>query len=218
MKRKIGLLLCGAGAVDGTDPHEAVLIQTGVLKRGHQLICLALNQAQLQVADHTTTAEVPDEARNQFVESARLVRGKLFALEEISPRILDILIIPGGQGVVKSLLHGFSLEGPRSFAPGLREFLMGVHDHGGMLGFMSLAEFLGTELLGPWPEDRGCFDLAPEEVLLDAEKGRALSPGNLSCANLAQLDAGVNAFLDALILLAEGRLCNGPSEPSISPK
>lgn len=205
MKRKVGLLLCGAGAVDGTDPQEAILLQKAVQDRGHQLICLALDQPQFQVADHTTTLELPTESRGQFEESARLVRGKLFKLEEISPKLLEVLIIPGGQGVLKSLLQAFAGEGRREFAPGLRDFLMAAHSHGTVLGFVSLAEFLGTELLGPWPEDKGCFDLSPEETLLDPEKGRALSPGNLACENLVQLERGMYGLVDALLEMAESR-------------
>jgi len=203
MKKRIGILLAGCGAVDGSDPQETVLIQLAVQESGHEAVCLSLDKPQYQVADHSTTAELPGEKRNQFLESQRLVRGKLHNISDIAPNLLDILIIPGGQGPIKSWLVGFSPGEERRLVPEVELFLKAFRKSGGVLGVLSLSEFVATALDGEWPEERGCLDLAPEEILVDAEKGRALSPGNLAAKDLPQLQSAIQVLLQALLRMAD---------------
>jgi len=166
---------------------------------------MAFDSPQCHVIDHTTTQESPQEQRNQFKESQRLVRGKLHELSAISPKLLDILVIPGGQGPIKNWIHSDSLEDGRRLLPELDSFLRAMRDAGGVLGFLSLSEFIATAFDGDWPQGKGCLDLGPEEVLVDVEKGRVLCPGNLSAENLSQLKRAMAAFLEALLALAMER-------------
>jgi len=149
MKRRIGVLLAGCGAYDGTDPQEAVLSLLAIQSAGHEPVFLSLEGQQLHVVDHTTTREVEGEARQLFLESARLVRGRLYPLNEISPKLLSGLILPGGQGPVKNLCMGFGALEPRQAVPEVGEFLMAAHTSGTVIGAISLAEFLVSTVFGP---------------------------------------------------------------------
>ncbi len=176
-----------------------------IQEAGDEPIALALDRPQFHVVDHLTAQEVQDASRNMMGEASRLVRGKLYPLQEISPKLLDSLIIPGGQGPAKSLLTGFGTSGAREIDPEVDSYLRQVHDAGAPLGASSLAEFVLTDLLGPWPDGKGCFDLAPTAVLVDQGTGRALTPGYTLCANLPELHTGMQNLVKAIKELIDQR-------------
>ena len=204
MKRRVGLLLSGCGAYDGSDPHETVLLMAALQEAGMETVPLALDRSQLHVVDHSSGLESQGESRNQFAEASRLVRGKLFPLAEISPKLLDALVIPGGQGAVKSLLKGFGAEPGPMVDEDVRAFITEANAHGTWIAAISLAEFVVSAVLGPWPEGIGCFGLQPTQVFTDREGRRLLAPGNLQCSTLPELERGMRALVHALAeLLAE---------------
>lgn len=205
MKLRVGILLAGCGAIDGSDPQETVLLQLAFQELGHETVCLSLDAPQFHVADHTTTLEISDYNRNQFQESQRLVRGKLHQLCDIAPALLDILVIPGGQGPIKSWLSAASADEPRVLHPEIETFLRAFRAKGGILGVVSLSEFIATALEGEWADGRGALDLAPEETFVEPDKGRALCPGNLSARDLPQLQAGIRRFAKEVADLAKRR-------------
>ncbi len=196
MRRRVGVLLGGCGAYDGTDPHEATLLMLALQERGWDIVPLALESPQLHTVDHSTGQELPGQQRDQFLESARLVRGKLYPLKEISPKLLDALVIPGGQAPAKNFMSGFGTMEGREVRPEISAFMMGVHDSGGVVAGLSLAEFLMAEVFGPWPEGKGCFDIPAEGVLADEERRLLLSPGNMQASDLPQLKRAINNLLD----------------------
>jgi enhancing lycopene biosynthesis protein 2 len=205
MRRRIGVLLTGCGAYDGTDPQEAVITMLAIQEAGDEPVALALDQPQFHVVDHLTAQEVEGASRNMMAEAARLVRGKLYLLQDISPKLLDGLIIPGGQGPAKSLLTGFGTSVSREIVPEVETFLRQTHEAGAPLAAISLAEFVLSDLLGPWPDGKGCFDLAPTEVLVDPEQNRLLAPGYTLCSGLPELLAGMRALVEAMKVLIDQR-------------
>lgn len=145
MRHRVGILLGGCGAYDGTDPHEATLLILALQERGCDVVPLALERPQFHTVDHATGQESAGQERDQFVESARLVRGKLYPISEISPKLLDALVLPGGQGTAKNFMSGFGTLEAREVVPELAAFLRGVHEAGGIIAAVSLAEFLVSE-------------------------------------------------------------------------
>jgi enhancing lycopene biosynthesis protein 2 len=198
MNRRVGVLLSGCGAYDGSDPHEAVLVTLALQEAGLEPLPLAMDRPQFHVVDHATGLEAQGETRGQFAEACRLVRGKLFPLSEVSPKLLDALVIPGGQGAVKSLLGGFGTTEALQVDEEVRSFLTQVSDHGAWLAAISLAEFVLAAVLGPWPEGGGVFDLKPTEVFVDRAGRRLLAPGNLLCNGLPELHTGMRALARTL--------------------
>ncbi len=203
LKRRVGILLTGCGAYDGSDPHESVLAMLAFQEAGIEVVPLVHDALQFHVVDPTTGQEVDGESRRMMLESARLVRGKLWTIEELSPKLLDGLILPGGQGPVKSLMQNFNPKEEPGVLPAIKEFLEGCHKAGAVLAAISLSEFLLTALFGPWPGDRGCFDLGPEDVLVDRDNWRLLTPGYTLATSLPQLNRGIRNLRDAMIQLMD---------------
>ncbi len=205
MKRRIGLLLSGCGAFDGTDPQETVLAMLSIQRAGHTVVPIAMDVPQMHCVDHTSGEELAGQARNQMQEAARVIRGKIFPLEDLSPKLLDALVIPGGQGAVKNLVTHFgSLEEKRLPEP-LANFITELHDAGGVVAAISLAEFVVSLALGPWPDEKGCFDMAADEVLVDASRRRLLTPGNTQATSLPELQRGIDALCVEMLKMIEAR-------------
>lgn len=198
MKRRLGLLLCGCGAFDGTDPHEAILAMLAAAEAGFEIVPIAMPGSQLHVVDHTTAQEVQGESRKMLQEASRLVRGKIHLVKEISPKLLEGLIIPGGQGPVKSLVSDFSTTSGRVVVPELARFIKDVHEAGGVVAAISLAEFIVSDVLGPWPDGKGCFDIPPDGTLVDEAGHKILAPGYTAAASLPQLYSGMKNLASSL--------------------
>jgi len=110
MAKKVGVLLSGCGFLDGAEIHEAVLTMLYLEQQGAEIICLAPDIPQAHVINHLTSEEM-NESRNVLVESARIARGNIKELKEISVDDLDALILPGGFGAAKNL-SDFAFKGP----------------------------------------------------------------------------------------------------------
>lgn len=110
MGKKIGVVLSGCGVFDGTEIHEAVLTLLALDRAGAQAVCMAPDIEQHDVINHLT-GEAAEEKRNVLLESARIARGEIKDLKEVSGEDIDALIMPGGFGAAKNL-SDFAFSGP----------------------------------------------------------------------------------------------------------
>jgi enhancing lycopene biosynthesis protein 2 len=107
---KIGVLLAGCGVYDGSEIHEAVFTLLAIEENGADAVCIAPNINQHHVINHLT-GEEQNENRNVLVESARIARGNVTALNKVDITSLDALVIPGGFGAAKNL-NKWAFSGP----------------------------------------------------------------------------------------------------------
>ena len=110
MGKKVGVLLSGCGVFDGAEIHEAVLTMLFLDQQGADIICMAPDVNQAHVVNHITQKEM-DETRNVLVEAARIARGEIKNLADVTADQLDALILPGGFGAAKNLCE-FAFKGP----------------------------------------------------------------------------------------------------------
>ena len=108
--KKVALILSGCGVYDGSEVTEVVSCLIHLSRAGVEVSMFAPNVSQMQVIDHTTGEEVKDTTRNVLVESARIARGSIKALDECSADDYDAIIIPGGFGAAKNL-SDFAVKG-----------------------------------------------------------------------------------------------------------
>lgn len=100
--KKIGILLAGCGVKDGSEIHEAVLTLLFVEQKGARAVFMAPDIEQSGVINHLT-GEKTVEKRNVLVESARIARGSIQNVKNVSASDIDGLILPGGFGAVCNL-------------------------------------------------------------------------------------------------------------------
>jgi len=107
---KIGVLLSGCGVYDGAEIQEAVLTLLAIEEIEAEAICISVDQNQHHVINHLNGEEM-NEPRNILVESARIARGSVTNINDISPADLDALVIPGGFGSAKNFTK-WAFSGP----------------------------------------------------------------------------------------------------------
>ena len=107
---KIGVLLSGCGVYDGAEIQEAVLTLLAIEEAGYEAVCISINDKQHHVINHLSGEEM-SESRNMMVEAARISRGNIKEISEITPADIDALVIPGGFGSAKNF-SDWAFKGP----------------------------------------------------------------------------------------------------------
>ncbi len=110
MSFKIGVLLSGNGVYDGSEIHESVLTLLAIDENRGQALCFAPNINQHHVVNHLSGNEM-NEQRNVLIEAARIARGAITDLAEVTSASLDALVVPGGFGAAKNLTK-WAFSGP----------------------------------------------------------------------------------------------------------
>jgi len=108
---KIGVILSGSGFYDGSEIYETVITLLAIDRAGAEAVCMAPNVDQMHVINHLTGEVAEGETRNVLIESARIVRGNIKNIKEVSVSDFDALILPGGFGAAKNLCD-FAVNGP----------------------------------------------------------------------------------------------------------
>lgn len=103
MKKNIGVVLSGCGVFDGSEIHEAVITLLAIDQNGAEAVCMAPN-IELDEINHLS-GEPTGAKRNVQVESARIARGKIRNIAEVTAADLDAIIFPGGFGAAKNLCN-----------------------------------------------------------------------------------------------------------------
>ncbi len=107
---KIGLLLSGCGVYDGAEIQESVLSLLAIEEAGHEAVCISIDKNQHHVINHLNGEEMP-ESRNMMTEAARIARGNIHEISNITPADIDAIVIPGGFGSAKNFTN-WAFEGP----------------------------------------------------------------------------------------------------------
>ncbi|XP_017547938.1 glutamine amidotransferase-like class 1 domain-containing protein 3A, mitochondrial [Pygocentrus nattereri] len=102
MGKRVAVVLAGCGVFDGSEIHEASAVLVHLSREGASVKIFAPNIDQMHVVDHLKGAPT-EEKRNVLVESARLARGDIQDLSQLSVKEVDAIIFPGGFGVAKNL-------------------------------------------------------------------------------------------------------------------
>jgi len=108
--KRVAVVLSGCGVFDGAEIHESVLSLLALERQGAQYQCFAPDIQQHHVIDHLSGNEM-DESRSVLVESARIARGDIKALDEFDAENFDALMLPGGFGAAKNL-SSLAFDGP----------------------------------------------------------------------------------------------------------
>ncbi len=199
MRPRVGVLLSGCGAYDGSDLHESVLTLLALERRGARPVCIAPDIPQLDVVDHLSGQIREDEQRVVRDEAGRIARGKL---ETPSPGVygtLQALILIGGFGVVKNLMSGFARKGEgRHVDPSVLAMLQSLHGEKRPVGAVGLGKTLLTAFLEADPFEGA--ELNPADQIRD-DPGRRLyyAPGFLGSGELSAVAEGIDRMVEAIL-------------------
>ncbi len=100
--KKIAIILSGCGVYDGSEIYESVLTMLAIEEEGACFESFAPDIAQHHVINHISGEEI-SETRNVLIESARITRGNIKPVSQLTAEHFDALIFPGGYGAAKNL-------------------------------------------------------------------------------------------------------------------
>ena len=212
---KVCVLLSGSGVYDGAELHEAVLTLLALHEAGAEVLMAAPSGPQFHVINHLTGAVAEGETRDILVESARVARGEITALDQVSIDELDAVVLPGGFGVAKNLCS-FAFDGPEcSVHEGVARFLREARARSLPLGFACISPALaaavfreGTLTVGR--DDDGASEglralgataVACEAsgVIVDEERRTVSTPAYMTGTSLVELRAGLKGMVDQVL-------------------
>ncbi len=219
MAKKVGVVLSGCGVYDGTEIHEAVITMLALDRHGAEMVLCAPDRDQLHVVNHLTGKVADGERRNVLVESARIARGAVRDVAQVSADELDALILPGGFGAAKNLCD-FAVKGPDcEVDPGVARLVREVHGQGKPVGAVCIAPALlakvlgdeGPELtIGTDPGTAGALEklgarhvaCSVAEAVVDRERKLVTSPAYMLAGRISEAADGIEKTVAELLKMA----------------
>ncbi|MCL1147759.1 isoprenoid biosynthesis glyoxalase ElbB [Shewanella sp. 10N.261.52.F9] len=216
--KKVAVLLSGSGVYDGTELHESVLALLEIVKAGASYQCFAPNIAQLHVVNHLTGEAEETETRNVLVESARIARGEIKAVDELNISEFDALVIPGGFGAAKNLCS-FAVSGAEhQVEPSVKDFISQFAVKHKPVGFICIAPIMipqlyGQGVSGTIGSDAGtaaAFDLqggqhkavGVHEIVVDEEHKVVSTPAYMLAADIVEAHSGISKLIEKVLQMA----------------
>ena len=147
-QKRVGVVLSGCGFLDGAEIHEAVCTLLSLDRRGAQLVAMAPDVEQLHVVDHVKGAPAEGQRRRVLEEAARIVRGQITDMAQVSAKDLDAIVFPGGYGAAKNLCS-FAVDGRNMrIVPAVERLARDVRAAGKPSGYICIAPVIAARLFG----------------------------------------------------------------------
>lgn len=148
MNKQVAVILSGCGVQDGSEIYETTLtlLRLDQLDIGYR--CFAPDIDQHHVVDHLSGEVAEGETRNVLTEAARLARGEIAPLGELSADDFDALILPGGFGAAKNLCNFAEAGADLVILDELIEKVGEFHAARKPIGLMCIAPVMVPRLLG----------------------------------------------------------------------
>ena len=218
--KKVGVVLSGSGVYDGSEIHEAVLTLLALDQAGAQVVCMAPNTSQYHVIDHLSGKEAEGEARNVLTEAARIARGEIMDMKEVSTADLDALIFPGGFGAAKNLCD-FAVKGKDCTVNAEGERLIEeMHAAKKPIGFICIAPVIAARVLGAYhpmltigsdEATAGTIEAmggkhvarAVDEIAVDEDNRIVSTPAYMLGSSISHVASGIEKLVLKILEMAE---------------
>lgn len=144
----VAVVLSGCGVYDGSEIHEASAILVHLSRSGATPVCYAPDIPQMHVIDHGKGSPHEGDTRNVLSESARIARGKVKPLSELSSQSADAVVFPGGFGAAKNL-SDFAVKGADcSVISDVQRVIKDFHTAKKPIALCCIAPVLAARVLG----------------------------------------------------------------------
>ena len=217
----IGVLLSGCGVNDGSEIHETVITMLALDRADVETHLMAPNIDQMHVINHYTGQEM-DEFRNVLVESARIARGDIKDMAEVTGGDLDALIIPGGFGVAKNL-SDYAMSGAEcSINPDVYRLVSEMVLLKKPIGAICIAPAMMAKILAEQNQsatmtigkDKSTAkdiqamgsthkECPVEEMVIDEENNIVTTPAYMDAKNISEAAEGIEKLVKQIILMVK---------------
>ncbi|ABZ78759.1 ThiJ/PfpI domain protein [Shewanella halifaxensis HAW-EB4] len=217
--KKIAVLLSGCGVYDGTELHESVLALLEITKSGASYQCFAPNIPQYHVVSHLTGEVQENETRNVLVESARIARGDIKAVDELNIAEFDALVIPGGFGAAKNLCDFAVTEAEYSVEPSVERFISQFASAHKPVGFICISPIMIPKLyghgvsgtIGSDEATAAAFEqqggqhhaVSVHDIVVDEKHKVVSTPAYMLANDIVEAHSGISKLVEKVLQMAE---------------
>ena len=187
-------------------------------KANADMVLMAPNIDQLHVINHATGEEMND-SRNVLVESARIARGNIKDIVEITSDDVDALIFPGGFGVAKNL-SDYAMAGAEcSINPDVQRLSKDIHNDGKPIGVICIAPAMMAQILGEETEltigydDQTANDINTmgakhitcpvEDIVIDDDKKVVSTPAYMEANSIKEAAEGIQKLVEQVLKMVK---------------
>ncbi len=211
---KVGVVLSGCGVYDGAEIHESVITMLALDRAGAEKIMMAPDIDQLHVINHLNGEEMDGDGRNVLVESARIARGDIKSISEVTENDLDALIFPGGFGVAKNLSDYAMVGANCTVNSEVARLTREVHKAGKPIGVMCIAPTMMAQILSKNDESadltigsdkQTATDIETmgshhitcpvEDIVVDKKQKIVTTPAYMEAKNMAEAAEGIEKLV-----------------------
>jgi len=143
---KVGVVLSGCGAQDGAEIHESVITLLALDRAGADVTIMAPDMNQFHVINHLNNEEI-ETSRNILIESARIARGNIVDVANVTGDELDALIFPGGTGMAKNIFDYAMVGSDCTVIKDVQRLTMEIIESGKPLGAICIAPVMVAKVL-----------------------------------------------------------------------
>ena len=211
---KVGVVLSGCGVYDGAEIHESVITMLALDRAGAEKIMMAPDIDQLHVINHLNGEEMDGDGRNVLVESARIARGDIKSISEVTENDLDALIFPGGFGVAKNLSDYAMVGANCTVNSEVARLTREVHKAGKPIGVMCIAPTMMAQILSKNDESADLtigsdkqtatdietmgshhITCSVEDIVIDKKQKIVTTPAYMEAKNMAEAAEGIEKLV-----------------------
>lgn len=218
-QKRVGVVLSGCGYLDGAEIQEATCTLLSLDRRGARLVAMAPDVEQMHVVDHVRGAPAEGQRRRVLEEAARIVRGQVVEMSQVSAKELDALVFPGGFGVAKNLCS-FAVDGRNmKVLPVVERLARDMRQAGKPSGYVCIAPVIAAKLFGgegvklTIGNDRDTaaameswgarhVDCRTEEIAVDERLKIVSTPAYMLGPWIAPVAAGIDKLVSAVLEMA----------------
>ena len=217
---KVGVVLSGCGVNDGAEIHESVITMLFLDRAGAEMVLMAPNIDQLHVINHATGEEIEGESRNVLVESARIARGEIKDIVDVTSEDIDALIFPGGFGVAKNLCDYAMAGADCSVNPDVFRLVSEVHSAEKPIGVICISPAMMGKVMEKMGEkvsltigndEQTANDLTTmgakhvtclvQEIVVDKDKKVVSTPAYMLAGRISEAAEGIEKLVKEVLSL-----------------
>ena len=215
---KVGVVLSGCGVNDGAEINESVITMLALDRAGAEMVLMAPNIDQLHVINHATGEEIEGESRNVLVESARIARGEIKDIVDVTSEDIDALIFPGGFGVAKNLCDYAMAGADCSVNPDVFRLVSEVHSAEKPIGVICISPVMMGKVMEKMGEkvsltigndEQTANDLTTmgakhvtcpvQEIVVDKDKKVVSTPAYMLAGRISEAADGIEKLVKEVI-------------------
>ena len=210
---KCAIILAGCGQHDGSETHEVILTLLSLDQEGITWSAFAPDIQQPCVVNHVDETRSTSESRSVLQESARLVRGRIAALNTLQIDDFDAIIFPGGLGAVTTLCDWFEKKSAFDFILDVERVVSDARSKKKPMGFICIAPVMipkiypNAELtigndsaIAALIQSTGCkhVDCSADEIVIDHQNKVISTPANMVANSITEVYSGIRKLVHAL--------------------